>query len=505
MRQAMAIDLDRCVGCRACVSSCKEQWDSGPGAARAWVSTFERGRRGKDLSVSFYPGVCMQCEDHPCTVDCPTGATYADPRTGVVMVDANVCIGCGNCISSCPYGARHYDPAKQIVEKCNLCAPFVARGEQPACVQTCPAECRIFGDLDDSSGKLATFIRERGAKPLVTATVDPKPKTRYAGDAHREAIVEAGVIQVPGKSLLTRSWGVSLPLARNVVPAVGLVAVAGGALVNLKSRMDRVKREQASPAAAPPPASQPAVQPAAPAGQPTPSRLDGLLFRHRRGIRVLHWFNALSWVLLVLTGTALMSAASFALFGTRFPRWFRGLAGGTDALIHLHVLWGLAWAIVTVPTFLLLKHGPRNVLDEVRITKDDLRWLVVKPLAMAGLHAQPLPPQDKYNAGQKLFALFVLVATTAIIGSGLVMTFHLGSPAVVAAAILVHKLSIALVLAGLAIHVTMAAVIADERPALKSMITGYVDRDHAEHHSPKWVAELESAPPALEHLKEETP
>ncbi len=90
MRLAMSIDLDRCVGCQACVSACKEQWDSGPGAARDWVRTFESGTRGKDLAVSFYPGLCMQCEDHPCTADCPSGATYVDARTGVVLVDAQL-------------------------------------------------------------------------------------------------------------------------------------------------------------------------------------------------------------------------------------------------------------------------------------------------------------------------------------------------------------------------------------------------------------------------------
>ena len=497
MRQAMAIDLDRCVGCQACVSACKEQWDSGPGAARDWVHTFEQGARGKDLAISFYPGLCMQCEDHPCTLDCPTGATHVDPSTGVVLVDADVCIGCANCISSCPYGARHYDPVKKVVEKCNLCAPFVARGEQPACVRTCPAECRVFGELDDPGGQLAAFVRDRGAKPLVAPGVDVRPKTAYAGDAHRQRLLAAGVVKRPEKSWLTRSWGVTLPLARDVVPAVGLVAMAGGALVNLKSRRDRVRREaegacRPAAVAAPPGAPRPSEPPPTPAERALAEREAAALLRHRRGVRLLHWFNALSWALLVVTGTALMSAASFALFGTRFPRWIASAVGGTEPLLRLHAMWGLSWGAVIIPVFLLLKHGPRHVLEEVRITRDDLRWLALKPLAMAGLRAQPLPPQDKYNAGQKVFALFVLVATVAIIGSGLVMTFHLGPTAAVATAILVHKLAIALVLAGVAVHVTMAAVIADERPALRSMITGYVDRAHAEHHCGKWVARLEA-------------
>ena len=64
MRHAMMIDLEKCVGCQACVSSCKQRWGSGPGAARDWVHTFETGQRGKDLAIAFYPGLCMQCEEH---------------------------------------------------------------------------------------------------------------------------------------------------------------------------------------------------------------------------------------------------------------------------------------------------------------------------------------------------------------------------------------------------------------------------------------------------------
>ncbi|PKN29833.1 MAG: 4Fe-4S ferredoxin, partial [Deltaproteobacteria bacterium HGW-Deltaproteobacteria-20] len=106
MRHGMMIELDKCVGCLACVSVCKERWDSGRGVARDWVATFEHGSREKgNLGITFYPGLCMQCEDHPCTLDCPTGATYAN-ENGVVVVDPEVCIGCGNCVTMCPYGAR---------------------------------------------------------------------------------------------------------------------------------------------------------------------------------------------------------------------------------------------------------------------------------------------------------------------------------------------------------------------------------------------------------------
>ena len=108
MRYGMMIELEKCVGCMACVSACKEQWDTGPGASRDWVYTYEHGRRGENLGITFYPGLCMHCEDHPCTRDCPTGATYRNEK-GVVVVNPEVCIGCGNCVSGCAYGARSYD------------------------------------------------------------------------------------------------------------------------------------------------------------------------------------------------------------------------------------------------------------------------------------------------------------------------------------------------------------------------------------------------------------
>jgi cytochrome b subunit of formate dehydrogenase len=113
-----------------------------------------------------------------------------------------------------------------------------------------------------------------------------------------------------------------------------------------------------------------------------------------------------------------------------------------------------------------------------------------KPLAMLGVDRE-LPPQDKYNAGQKLFAISVLVATTLIITSGLVMGLHLGPPGAVAAAILVHKLAIMLVLVGLSLHLTMALIMREERPALRGMLKGEIDYDHAITHAEKWAAKLE--------------
>lgn len=487
MRYGMMIELDKCVGCLACVSACKERWDSGRDAARDWVNQFEHGsREAGDLDITFYPGLCMQCEDHPCTLDCPTGATYAD-ENGVVIVDKDVCIGCGNCVPMCPYGARSPDPDKGIVEKCNLCAPYVAQGGEPACVTTCLAECRHFGDLDDTEGPLAKLIRERGAKTLTTADVDVGPKVYYAPEDKRQQVLAHDVVRQPTATWLTKVWqGATRPVAQMGVPAFALLAGAGGLLINLRNR-GASKHEGGDD----PGGGGASGKGSNSDARPSEARPASKLPRHRLGMRFLHWFNAVSWLVLLVTGTALMISTSFALFGTGFPRFVSNLVGGQANLILLHVVWGLVWTAVIIPLFLYYKHGGIEAIREVMLTRDDIKWFMHKPMVMLGIGDKKLPPQDKYNAGQKVFAISALLGTATIIGSGLVMTLHLGDAAVVAAAILVHKLAIGLALMGVAVHITMAAIMKEERPALISMLKGDIDRKHAEHHSEKWVEEVE--------------
>lgn len=484
MRYAMMIELDKCIGCQACVTSCKERWDSGPGAARDWVFSYSRGSRQEgDLNLTFYPGLCMHCQDHPCTRDCPTGATYQD-KSGIVMVDADVCIGCGNCIPACPYGARHADARKGIVEKCNFCAPYVARGEAPACVQTCLADCRHFGDLDNAADDLRNQIAKRKAKPLFTNEIDVGPQVYYAPEQQRTQVLTQSVVRRYHSTLFTGAYtGVTKPLARWLVAPVIVATGMAGIALNLRGRLlNRHPKDNTKPAE---------VEPAAPE-LVTRSTEENALPRHRAGMRFLHWFNLLSWILLLSSGTALMSTTQFALFGDAIPRWFSELVGGQDNLIWLHAAWGVFWSLIIIPLFIYFKHGGIEALREVWISFDDLKWLLVKPLVLLGIKdRQHLPPQDKYNSGQKLFALSALGGTALIIITGVIMTFHLGSAEVVRTAILLHKIAIMLALVGIAVHVTMAAILVEERPALWSMIVGQIDREHAAHHSTKWVQEIE--------------
>ena len=190
----LVIDLDTCVGCHACVVSCKEWNTGGAGAplsdqdaygaapSGAWlnrVHTFEVFREdasGAPIGlpqVVHLPKSCLHCEDAPCVTVCPTGASYKRAADGIVLVDEDACIGCGLCAWACPYGAREMDRAAGVMKKCTLCVDRIYNetlpeaDRVPACVRACPAEARHFGDLSDPASAVSRIVAERGGVPLM--------------------------------------------------------------------------------------------------------------------------------------------------------------------------------------------------------------------------------------------------------------------------------------------------------------------------------------------------
>ena len=171
-RYVMAIDLDRCLGCDACVVACATEnqvpWDGGSRLRmrEVVVGTFP------NLSGEFRPEACFHCDNPPCVAACPTGATY-QTTDGVVLVNQARCTGCKACVTACPYGMR-YLHAEGYVDKCTYCYHRLQQGREPACVETCPTGARVFGDADDPGSRLrqtiaasqATTVQSRaGAQP----------------------------------------------------------------------------------------------------------------------------------------------------------------------------------------------------------------------------------------------------------------------------------------------------------------------------------------------------
>jgi Fe-S-cluster-containing dehydrogenase component len=174
----LVIDLDTCVGCQACVTSCKE-WNAGASMAHepqgVWfnrVHAYEQSRAGGGRTVHF-PRSCLHCETPACVTVCPTGASYKRAADGIVLVDADKCIGCQLCAWACPYGARELDPREGVMKKCTLCVDRIYNDNLeppdrvPACVAACPTGARHFGDLGDPDSPVSRLARERGGVDLM--------------------------------------------------------------------------------------------------------------------------------------------------------------------------------------------------------------------------------------------------------------------------------------------------------------------------------------------------
>jgi tetrathionate reductase subunit B len=214
-RWGFVVDTRTCIGCGMCVVACKTE-NNVPveeGYARTWVERHietadgvihvdspDGGYDGYDAAttpteidgspvtaVRFVPRLCMQCENSPCTVVCPVGATFRN-ADGIVLVDEDRCIGCGYCVVSCPYGARYIVPAGEVTprgvagvaDKCTFCYHRVVQGLRPACVEVCPVGARIFGDLNDPESPVSVILAEEPSIAM-RESLGTSPRVRYVG------------------------------------------------------------------------------------------------------------------------------------------------------------------------------------------------------------------------------------------------------------------------------------------------------------------------------------
>lgn len=220
-RWGMAVDLDRCTGCSACVVACQAENNIptvGEEAARKgrtmhWIR-IERYYEGEfpNLRVKFQPVLCQQCDNAPCEPVCPTYASYhtSEGLNGQVY---NRCIGTRYCANACPYTVRTFNffnpvwdkplhlqlnpdvSIRQvgIMEKCTFCTQRIKASEiqaeaegrelregepTPACVQSCAPKALIFGDLNDPKSEVSRLACSRRGTKLLNE-LGTKPKVTY--------------------------------------------------------------------------------------------------------------------------------------------------------------------------------------------------------------------------------------------------------------------------------------------------------------------------------------
>jgi tetrathionate reductase subunit B len=195
------VDTTRCIGCGACVRACRIENKVPETYFRTWVERFEINKgevvrvdspNGAEESFKqnnfpadevvkafFVPKICNHCINSACTQVCPVGASYHTPDH-VVLIDKQHCVGCGYCVQACPYGCRYVDHEKGVADKCTLCYHRIHKGLAPACVNACPRNARIYGNLKDPESKLVKVLHERRYS-ILKPEMGTNPKCYYLG------------------------------------------------------------------------------------------------------------------------------------------------------------------------------------------------------------------------------------------------------------------------------------------------------------------------------------
>lgn len=158
-----------CVGCRTCQMACKDKNDLNVGYVLRRVSSYEVGEFPTP-GTYHYSGACNHCQSPACVDVCPAGATYVNAEDGTIQHDASKCIGCGYCVSACPYGHPVIDEELNIARRCDGCIELRAAGEQPACVSACPMRALEFGPIEELRAAHPDGVAQIAVLPDMTIT-----------------------------------------------------------------------------------------------------------------------------------------------------------------------------------------------------------------------------------------------------------------------------------------------------------------------------------------------
>ena len=246
VKVAKLIDISKCIGCKACQVACME-WNDLRDEVGTNTGVYDNPRDLTDQSwtvmrfseVEVQQGRlewlirkdgCMHCADPGCLKACPSPGAIVQYANGIVDFHEENCIGCGYCITGCPFNIPRISKKDSKAYKCTLCSDRVAVGREPACVKTCPTGAIVFGSKEDmihhAEGRVAD-LKERGYQNA--GLYDPQgvggTHVMYVLQHADQPELYAGLPKDPSISPMVSLWkGITKPLASF---GLGLAVLAG--------------------------------------------------------------------------------------------------------------------------------------------------------------------------------------------------------------------------------------------------------------------------------------
>ena len=344
---------------------------------------------------------CMHCAEPGCLEACPSDGAIVQYTNGIVDFQQANCIGCGYCITGCPFNIPKFNPETKRVYKCTLCADRVSEGLEPACIKSCPTGCLHFGTKDDMQELADTRAKQlRDHYNFPNAGVyDPQgvggTGVMYVLHDATQPELYGGLPKDPHIPWTVKLWKGPLKWLGNAAMIGGLIGLFVHYLrFGPKSREARRSRS-----------------PCTEGGTTTVSHQEQLLphghiLRYTFRERLVHWVAGFSYLYLLLTGLAFWSPWLF---------WLAVVVGGAPVSRMLHPWIGLIFFFGIVQMYLMWS-------SQMHITDVDRAWFRSMSHYIRN-EDELMPPAGRYNAGQKLLFWGFIICGTLVLLSGVVLWF----------------------------------------------------------------------------------